>query len=60
MVDYALSVAESIEIPEPSTYTEAISSDETAHNPVDMMTKSVLSRKFEYCLELLGVQSGEG
>jgi len=30
MVTYALSVAESIEIPEPSTYNEAISSDEAA------------------------------
>jgi len=32
----------------------------TADNPADMMTKPVPSRKFEYCLELLGVQSGEG
>ena len=32
----------------------------TADNPADMMTKLVPSRKFEYCLELLGVQSGEG
>ena len=29
-------------------------------NPADMMIKPVPSRKFEYCLELLGVQSGEG
>ena len=29
-------------------------------NSVDMMTKLVPSRKFEYCLELLDVQSGEG
>ena len=86
-------MAESIEIPEPSTYNETISSDEaaewtvamteemeslrknqtwelvkplrrqkigTADNPADMMTKPVPSRKFEYCLELLSVQSGEG
>jgi len=32
----------------------------TADNPADMMTKPVPSRKFEYCLELLGFQSGEG
>ena len=32
----------------------------TADNPADIMTKPVPSRKFEYCLELLGVQSGEG
>ena len=32
----------------------------TADNLADMMTKPVPSRKFEYCLELLGVQSGEG
>ena len=32
----------------------------TADNPADMMTKPVPSRKFEYCLELLAVQSGEG
>ena len=31
----------------------------TANNPADM-TKPVPSRKFEYCLELLGVQSAEG
>ena len=30
-----------------------------ADNPADVMTKPVLSRKFEHCLELLGVQSGE-
>ena len=60
MVAYALNVAESIEIPEPSTYNEAISSDETAGNPAEMMTKPVHSRKFEYCLELLGFQSDEG
>ena len=93
MVAYALSVAEFIEIPKPSTYNEVISSDDatelivaiteeieslhknqtwelvkqprgqkigTADNPADMMTKTVPSRKFEYCLKLLGVQSGEG
>ena len=93
MVAYALSVAESIEISEPSTYNEAINSDEaaewtvamtegmksllknqtwelvkpprrqkigTADNLADMMTNLIPSRKFEYCLELLGVQSGEG
>ena len=59
MVAYALSVAESIEIPEPSTYNKASRSDETADNLADMMTKPVYSRKFEYCLELLGIQSGE-
>jgi len=32
----------------------------TADNPTDMMTKPIPSRKFEYCLELLGIQSGEG
>ena len=32
----------------------------TADNPADIMTKPVPSRKFEYCLELLGVQSCEG
>ena len=32
----------------------------TADAPVDMMTKPVPSRKFVYCLELLGVQSDEG
>ena len=32
----------------------------TINNRAYMMTKPVLSRKFEYCLELLGVQSGEG
>ena len=32
----------------------------TADNPADMMTKPIPSRKFEYCLELLGVQNGEG
>ena len=32
----------------------------TADSPADMMTKLVHSRKFEYCLELLSVQSGEG
>jgi len=31
----------------------------TADNLIDMMTTPVLSRKFEHCLELLGVQSGE-
>ena len=33
---------------------------DTADNPVDMMTKSIRLRKFEPCLELLGVQNGEG
>ena len=93
MLAYALSVAESIEIPEPFTNNEAISSDETtewtvamteeieflhknqtwelvkpprgqkigtADSPADMMTKLVPSSKFEYCLELLGVQSSKG
>ena len=32
----------------------------TTDNPADMMTKPVPSRKFEYYLEFLGVQSGEG
>jgi len=31
----------------------------TTDNLTDMMTMPVLSRKFEHCLELLGVQSGE-
>ena len=92
MVAYALSVAESIEIPEPSTYNEAISSDEAAEwivamteemeslhknqtwelvkpprgqkigtvdNLADIMTNPIPSRKFEYCLELLGFQNSE-
>jgi len=33
---------------------------DTADNLADMMIKPVPSRKFEYCLELRGVQSGEG
>ena len=32
----------------------------TVDNPADMMKKHVPSRKFEYYLELLGVQSGKG
>ena len=36
MVAYALSVTESIEIPEHSTYNEAISSDEAAEWTVAM------------------------
>ena len=32
----------------------------TANNPAGMMTKPVHSHKFEYCFEMLGVQSGEG
>ena len=32
----------------------------TADSSADIMTKPVSSRKFEYYLELLGVQSGEG
>ena len=30
-----------------------------ADNPADMMTKPVPSHKFEYCLDLLGVQNDE-
>ena len=33
---------------------------DTVDNPAEMMTKPVPSHKSEYCLELLGVQNGEG
>ena len=39
MVAYVLSVAESIEIPEPFTYNEAISSDEAAEWTIAMTEK---------------------
>ena len=37
-----------------------VKKSDTVNNPADMMTKPVPSRKFKRCLELLGVQNGEG
>jgi len=58
MVAYALSATESIEIPEPSTYNEAISSDEAAELTV-AMTEEMKSLHKNQTWELVKPPKGQ-